>query len=280
MMMFAAFVNAEETMNTTPSAFTVVQEQRGLPVNRVAYVVKSPFIKDVAVKVIVRTPSKMEPGKRYPVLYFLNEYAGNCTAWKDQLGLENLVDTCQTIFVDAGYPTHSWYVDHPTDPRMRDESFFLKAVIPLVDSKYPTIPEGKGRFLIGYSKGGFGAFTLLLRHPDLFARAAAWDAPLSLDKPDRWNMPEAYGTQENYDQYSPLKLFQAKADLFRNGPSRFVLLGYGLFKDETEKAHQKMTELGIPHDYENATKRDHNWESGWLADAVKRLLGGPVKSAP
>ena len=35
-------------------------------------------------------------------------------------------------------------------------------------------PDARGRMLVGYSKSGWGAFTLLLRHPGVFSRAAAY----------------------------------------------------------------------------------------------------------
>jgi enterochelin esterase-like enzyme len=250
-----------------------VRELRGLPANQVVYAFKSPYVKDAEVRMIVQTPTKMEAGRRYPVLYILNEYPGNCEGYREAERLK-IFDVHAVICVNVGTPTMPWYADHPTNASLRLESFLLKAAIPLVDEKHPTIREGGGRFLIGYSKGGFGAFTLLLRHPDLFAKAAAWDAPLSLEKPDRWDMATVYGTQENYDRYAPFKLFRQQAKQFQPGPPRFVLLGHGLFGEETRKTHDLLTELGIPHDYDNAVKREHNWTSGWFGDAVARLLKG------
>ena len=55
------------------------------------------------------------------------------------------------------YPTFSqvpWYGDHPTDPRIRQESYFLKVVVPFVDREYPASSEPRGRLLVGFSKSG------------------------------------------------------------------------------------------------------------------------------
>jgi len=251
--------------------YTDLRELRGLPANQVVYVFRSPYVTSVDVKIIVQSPTKMEQGRLYPVLYMLNEYAGNCPNLQEAERLK-IFDTYQVICVNVGYPGMPWYANHPDNPRLQQERFFLEAAIPLVDSKLPTRADGSGRFLLGYSKGGFGAFTLLLRHPDLFAKAAAWDAPLSLEKPDHWDMASVYGTQDNYDRYAPLRLLREKADVFRSGPERFVLLGYSLFPDEVRKTHELMTELRIPHAYDSSTKREHNWSSGWFSNAVERLL--------
>ena len=51
---------------------------------------------------------------------------------------------------------------------------------------------------IGFSKSGWGAFSLLLRHPEVFGRAAAWDAPLMLEQPNRYGMGAVFGSQENF----------------------------------------------------------------------------------
>ena len=42
-------------------------------------------------------------------------------------------------------------------------------------------PSATARALLGFSKSGWGAWTLLLRHPDMFGRAAAWDAPMTME---------------------------------------------------------------------------------------------------
>ena len=62
-----------------------------------------------------------------------------------------------------------------------------------------TVPAG--RLLLGFSKSGWGAFSLLLRHPDVFGRAAAWDAPLMMNKPGPYGSGDIFGTPENFARY-------------------------------------------------------------------------------
>ena len=47
-----------------------------------------------------------------------------------------------------------------------------------IEQHYPARADRDGRLLVGFSKSGWGAYSLLLRHPDRFGKAAAWDAPL------------------------------------------------------------------------------------------------------
>jgi hypothetical protein len=98
-------------------------------------------------------------------------------------------------------PTFShlpWYADHPTDKEIRQETYLLRVVLPLVERTYPVQSQLEGRLLIGFSKSGFGAWTLLLRHPEVFGRAAAWDAPLMMDRLGKYGTDGVFGTPENF----------------------------------------------------------------------------------
>jgi hypothetical protein len=57
----------------------------------------------------------------------------------------------------------------------RFEDYFFQELIPLVDARFPTLPEGVRRAIAGFSLGGAMAAKAALRRPDLFAAAAAYD---------------------------------------------------------------------------------------------------------
>lgn len=176
-------------------------------------------------------------------------------------------------------PSAPWYADHPTNRLIRQESFILKAVVPLVEKYLPAIPQREGRYLIGYSKAGFGAFTLLLRHPDVFWKAASWDAPMTMKYND-WGSSEIYGTPDNYRLYYPPNLFTNQAAIFAGGPERFVLLGSKIFSNDTAAAHAIMTNLNIPHYYDNTLVFEHDFRSGWASAAFAHLFESPPRSLP
>ncbi len=173
-------------------------------------------------------------------------------------------------------PTFShlpWYADHPSDPEIRQESYLLKVVLPFVESHYPVQAGRDGRLLLGYSKSGWGAFSLLLRHPDTFARAAAWDAPLMLDRPGRYGSGDIFGSQANFEDYQVTRLLERRAGELRECP-RLALLGYGNFRGDHETFHDILTDLKVPHVYEDGPEREHTWGSGWLHGAVRWLVQG------
>ena len=114
---------------------------------------------------------------------------------------------------------------------------------------------------------------MLLRHPDLFGKAAAWDAPLMMDKPGRYGSGDIFGTPENLESYRLTKLLEAQAGKLQK-EKRLVLLGYGSFRDHHEKAHALMTKLRISHEHRDGPARKHDWHSGWVREAVELLLFG------
>jgi WD40 repeat protein len=219
-------------------------------------------------------PDKLEPAKRYPVIFVLPVEAGAESRFGDglrEVQKRNLHNTLQVIFVAPTFSHLPWYADHPTDRAIQQETYFLKVVVPFVTKTYPALPAPNGRLLLGFSKSGWGAFSLLLRHPEVFGKAAAWDAPLMMNRPDRFGMADIFGTQANFEKYQIAKLLEAHADKFAK-EQRLLLTGYGNFRDHHAQVHARMTELKIAHAYRDGPPRKHDWHSGWVAEAAEWLL--------
>jgi hypothetical protein len=229
-------------------------------------------------KVRVLAPEKLDPAKKYPVLYILpampdkpNPY-GDGLAEAEKLGL---ADAMGAICVSPDFPQTPWYADHPEDKGIRQESHLLKAVIPFVDGKFPTDATPAGRLLIGFSKSGFAAYSLLLRHLDTFGGAAAFDSPFLLMLPDKYGSGEIFGTLANFEEYRVDQLFRKKVgDVKRaKNPPKFALLGYKSFLLDGRYIHETMKAMGIPHHYSEEKERPHHWNSGWLEEAAKAVMG-------
>ena len=163
--------------------------------------------------------------------------------------------------------------DRLTNPGLRQEKYFIEVVVPLIERSYPVVREPAGRLLVGFSKSGWGAWSLLLRHLDLFGKAAAWDAPLMQATPDRFGMGPIFGSTANFERYRISRLLRQHASELRDS-TRLVLTGYaGSFRQHHIKTHALLKELEIPHVYRDGPKRDHRWGSGWLDEAVTLLVG-------
>jgi len=235
--------------------------------------IKSPF-QSVVTHVRALLPTKRTPDERFPTIYVLPVEArdesryGNGLAEIVKLDLHN---KHRSVFVAPTFSHLPWYADHPTNELIRQETYFIDVVVPFIDKTYPVKAERDGRLLLGFSKSGWGAWTLLLRHPNRFGKAAAWDAPLNKDKPNQFGMGDIFGTQANFENYQVTKLLKSQTEKLGNEP-RLLLLGYDNFRDHHEAVRSLMLELKIPHVYRDGPKRPHVWGSGWVPEAVELLV--------
>lgn len=256
-----------------------ISPARQLPNGAFLHTIRSAFQKnETQVRVLV--PSSVNAKEPANVLFVLPVEPNAETQYGDPLEeilKAKLHEKQRLICVFPTFDRMPWYADHPTDLQLRQESYFLKVVVPFVEQKYPVRPGAESRWLLGFSKGGWGAFSLLLRHPDQFDRAAAWDVPYLLPRTDRYGMPEIFGSQENFERYRIPQLL-VKPDESLKQRSRLALSGYNLFREHQVGLHELMISVKVPHDYEEGSKRAHRWDSGWLPDAMSKLAALPARN--
>lgn len=221
----------------------------------------------------VLLPDRIEKDKRYPVVYVLPVEAGLGKQFGYGLLEVKKLDLHNKHGVICVLPTFAhlpWYADHPSNAKIRQESYFVNEVVPFIDRQYPTTGTADGRLLLGFSKSGCGAFTLLLRHPKVFGKAAVFDAPLTMAKPNNFGMADIYATQENFEKYRIPKLLEERAkDLGKD--KRLALIGYANFGEHHRTLHEAMDRLKIAHEYQDDKKARHTWDAGWIGAAVQFL---------
>jgi len=251
-----------------PTISAARRDDRGVLV----HAVESPYQAGTT-EIRVLCPQKSDSTERLPVIYVLPVEASNEARYGDglreveRLGLH---DSLRAIFVGPTFSQLPWYADHPTDLQVRQESHFLKVVMPFIEAHYPAQRGREGRLLLGFSKSGWGAWSLLLRHPETFDKAAAWDAPLMMDAPGRYGSGPIFGTPGNFEGYKIAALLERRAaDL--QGRNRLILLGYDNFRDHHVRTHDLLKRLKIPHLYRDGPKRPHTWEGGWVREAAEAL---------
>lgn len=251
-------------------------DSNGIP----SHNVESEFQKGrTEIKVLL--PDRLEKDRRYPVVFVLPVEAGTGSGFGNVL-LEvkklDLHNKHGLIFVLPTFAQLPWYADHPTDTGVRQETYFMKVVVPFVEKNYPVLAQPRGRLLLGFSKSGWGAFSLLLRHPDFFGKAAAWDAPLNMEKPG-FGMGDIVGTQENFENYRIVRLLEKQADALRK-EKRLALVGHANFRSHHQALHDQMERLKILHDFRDEKLPKHTWDAGWVEDAVKLLIAGNATTKP
>jgi hypothetical protein len=227
-------------------------------------------------KLFVLLPDKLDRTKQYKVLYVLPALAGGGGDPVDGM-LEarklDLANKFNILCVGPGFSRMPWYADSDSNPHFRYDSYLPDVVVPFIDKTYPTIAKPEGRLLIGFSKSGLGSVSLLVRHPDVFGRAGAWDAPLT-----QTNRPEFYCSDAYFKtNYSIPTLLKEKAELFVGKPARFAMAGRGF--GGIAPVHQLMEQLKIPHYCDEGLVGNHAWNSGWLAPLVEVLMSDDMTKA-
>jgi S-formylglutathione hydrolase FrmB len=227
-------------------------------------------------QVRVLLPDVPDADKKYPVVYVLPVEAQNASRYGDglvEVQKRDLHNKHHLIFAAPSFSELPWYADHPTNETLRQETHFLKVILPFVERTYPVQAGRQGRLLLGFSKSGWGAWSLLLRYPSVFGRAAAWDAPLAMDRLGSYGTADIFGTEQNFERYRITALLRAQPEIL-GAEKRLILTGYGNFRPDHEKIHSLLVELKVPHEYRDGPKLEHHWHSGWVPQAVELLVSG------
>lgn len=120
--------------------------------------------------------------KRFPVLYLLHGYMQNYTVWGRFLGAAEQAQRLGDLIVVMPDGGNSWYLNYDSseDGQSNDwEDYIIRDLIPHVDSSFRTEAIREGRAISGLSMGGFGAFSLGLRHSRLFISIGSTSGALS-----------------------------------------------------------------------------------------------------
>ncbi len=229
----------------------------------------------------VLLPDNFVADKSYRVLYVLpviehdNRRHGDGLMEVRKHGFHNEHDL---ICVAPEFTHMPWYADHDINPHMRDESHLLKVVLPFIEKTYPAIPSRSGRLLMGFSKSGWGAFTLLLRNAEVFHKAAGWDTGIRVDtgpieETDREERIQLnFGTAANFERYRISTLIKERGETLGSDSRIFYYNTEGRRAAGGVIIHQLMVEEGVPHRYVYEPKREHRWGSGWIPQAVAFLV--------
>lgn len=134
----------------------------------------------------VYVPAEYEsnPSKHYPVLYLFHGGGENETSWPIQGKVDNIMDNliaageCKPMLVvmDRGEAT---LADQPAFQPRRAGGMIMdftpldrvvtEEIVPMIDTRYRTLPDRMHRAITGLSMGGFQSWAIGLNHKDKFA---------------------------------------------------------------------------------------------------------------
>ena len=217
-------------------------------------------------------PSNPAPGVAHNFIYVLPIEPG------DDGGLQviqslNLQNQYNLTVIEPSFSISPWYADNPLDANLQEDTFMAMDLQPWVKANLSTTGSEQ-HWLIGFSKSGIGAQTLILRHPDKFTLAASWDFPADMSAYDQYgtNSSASYGTDANFQANYRLTaaFLAAHAAPFKTN-NRIWIGGYQLFQQDMADYDALLTAQGIRHTTETPTAMAHAWDSGWVPTALSAL---------
>ncbi len=120
--------------------------------------------------------------QRYPVLYLLHGVMQNYTVWGRNLAAGFYARNIGELILVLPDGGNTWWVNYASSPEGMEnnwEDHLVEDVISFVDNNYRTEARREGRAIAGLSMGGFAAFSLGLRHPDMFVSIGSTSGALS-----------------------------------------------------------------------------------------------------
>lgn len=179
-------------------------------------VLKSPALK-TSDSVLVYKPAAYDLKVTYPVVYLLHGHSANYKTWSRLANLQSLADAYKFIVVCPDGLKKSWYMNSLQADSTQYEDFFIKELIPKINSSYRTDQDKV--FVTGASMGGFGAMYLFMNYPDTFLSAGSTSGVLNLRHSGfkKTTIACLLGqySEENkaFDTYSPVNRLERIKDL-------------------------------------------------------------------
>ncbi|MGQ9455281.1 MAG: alpha/beta hydrolase [Armatimonadota bacterium] len=198
----------------------------------------------------------------FPVVYLLHGLSDDHSAWVRRTNIERYVADMPVIVIMPD-GERGWYTDAVSIPTSSFETFIVRDLVTFVDSIFPTRAHRSGRAIAGLSMGGYGAFKLALKHPDMFCAAASFSGALYVAR--------RFGVSAKRDQ--ELRLIfgdsvPAGEDIPKlienvdpaNCPALWFHCGTeDPLIDDNRALHMLLEEKGIPHNYSERPGQ-HSWE--------------------
>ena len=149
-------------------------------------------------------PTNPTPGIAHNFLFVLPVHSGTeDRTWGNGLDLLqglNAQNQYNLTIVEPSFAVTPWYADRADDPAIAYETFMNSQLVPWVRSTFASTSHEQN-WLIGFSKSGYGAIDLVLKHPTTFTLAAAWDFPADMSRYDQYGDSANYGTDANFQSH-------------------------------------------------------------------------------
>jgi len=196
-------------------------------------------------------PCYQSSGKRFPYVILLHGLSYREQQW-DELGLDESLD--QGIRLGALAPmivVMPWMGQigqlNSFPPDISYETVILEELVPAVERDFCTINTREGRAIGGISRGGFWAYSIALRHPDVFGSVGGHSAyfPNNTAEIPPANNPLELAMNSSFVSEADLRMYLDNGAGDSSGPSQQLF-------------SSRLSSRNIPHTYVVHPVGEHN----------------------
>lgn len=182
-------------------------------------------------------------------------------------------DRYHLTVVEPTFGIEPWYADNPLEAGVRHETFLVHELVPWIRGELP-VTGTESIWLIGFSKSGLAAHSLLLKHPDVFALAACWDFPAAMAAYDAFGRGSAacFGTDASFQENHRLTARFVREHKQPFTQNARMWLGRGpIFGPEVAGYESLLSTEGVQFAAGSALDSAHRWDGGWVPAALAAL---------
>jgi enterochelin esterase-like enzyme len=208
-------------------------------------------------------PCYFSTQKRFPVVYLLHGLSFREEQWED-LGIHTALDqgirlgVLSPMLLVMPYMGESGQLNSfPPEPSY--ENVILEELMPDIEQNFCTLEDREHRAIGGISRGGFWAYSIAMRHPDIFGIVGGHSAyfPNDINEIPPSNNPLELALNSAFVQEGNLRMYLDNGASDSSGPSQ------QLFSN-------RLTQRGIAHTYVVHPVGEHN-NDYWLAHVSEYL---------
>ena len=183
--------------------------------------------KDMKQKVYL--PKEYGDGNKYPVLYFIHDGGGSADTVIYQYEIAQKSDELvknkqiEPLIIVAVRIDSSFGINSSTETTRVElqyqkvfdqgmyEDYIINEVIPYIDTQYSTISSREGRYIGGYSMGGFAALYIAFRYNNMFCKAGGHSPSLFIKEfPDKYISDWLYPDEDIRKNRDPIYIAREK----------------------------------------------------------------------
>jgi enterochelin esterase-like enzyme len=232
--------------------YVEVAQPRSAPV-RLERAIWSPAVKGRLSLGIYLPPGYASSRGRYPVVYFLHGLPASATSFR---GADFLARALHESGRKAIIVAPQGARDNDSDPEYLDwgngrnwETAITRDIVGYVDAHFRTIPQRRGRALVGLSAGGYGAVILALHHLEAFSVVESWSGYFHPTDPQGIRALDLGSPSGNANASAHAFVNTLRA-AFARRPTYFAFYvgrGDARFRTENQRFDRELDAARVPH---------------------------------